>query len=30
LGLDGPKPVLADLIDEAVGMKAAAPPRDEL
>jgi hypothetical protein len=29
LGLDGPKPVLADLIDEAVGMKGAAPPRDE-
>src|ERR1700758_1614922 len=29
-GLDGPKPILAGLIDEAAGMKSAAPPRDEL
>jgi len=29
-GLDGPKPILAGLIDEAAGMQGAAPPRDEL
>lgn len=29
-GLDGPKTILAGLIDEAAGMKGAAPPRDEL
>lgn len=30
LGLSNPKPVLADLIDQPVGMKAAAPSYDKL